>query len=412
MTLRTTARELSEEASMTLFKTAQNEMAYLKMGFLGFPGTGKTCTSVLVAIGLHRHIKSTKPVAFLDTETGSDWAIPRFQAEGIKLVVAKSRAFIDLLQAVHDAQAACDILIVDSISHFWTELMEAYKKKKGITGRIAFHHWGPIKEEWRRFTDAFFNSPLHIILCGRAGWEYDYDEDDEGKKELLKTGTKMRVESEFGFEPSLVVEMERVRASADIGAPVIHRAHVLKDRRMDEETLDGKSFDNPTFAEFLPHIKALNLGGAHVGVDTSRTSDDMFDTPDTSRGEMRKRREVALDEIESTLAHIWRGTGKVEMGMKGAVVDALFDTVSWKKVQEEVLLPDLEHAVRVVRLLKEQAENDVQFGSPKEMKGRIEGLAIRARKGTAQGEAGDFFSGEKAEADAEATVADDEIPTE
>jgi hypothetical protein len=44
-----------------------------------------------------------------------------------------------------------------------------------------------------------------VIICGRAGYEYDYFEDDEGKKQLEKTGIKMKAETEMGFEPSLLV---------------------------------------------------------------------------------------------------------------------------------------------------------------------------------------------------------------
>ena len=43
-----------------------------------------------------------------------------------------------------------------------------------------------------KFTDLFINAPIHIILCGRAGYEYDYFEDQEtGKKNLEKTGIKI-----------------------------------------------------------------------------------------------------------------------------------------------------------------------------------------------------------------------------
>ena len=52
----------------------------------------------------------------------------------------------------------------------------------------------------------YLNSPLHIVLCGRAGFDWDFNETegDDGsiKKELVKTGVKMRVESQFGFEPA------------------------------------------------------------------------------------------------------------------------------------------------------------------------------------------------------------------
>ena len=75
--------------------------------------------------------------------------------------------------------------------------------------RLQFDDWGYLKGEWRKFTDLFINSNLHIILCGRAGYEYDYFEDEAGKKQLEKTDIKMKAEGEMGYEPSLLVLMER-----------------------------------------------------------------------------------------------------------------------------------------------------------------------------------------------------------
>ncbi len=40
---------------------------------------------------------ANKPVAFFDTETGSDFLIKRFEAEGVELMVATSQAFRDPL---------------------------------------------------------------------------------------------------------------------------------------------------------------------------------------------------------------------------------------------------------------------------------------------------------------------------
>src|SRR6185503_10075486 len=92
-------------------------------------------------------------------------------------------------------------------------------------------------------TDFYLNSKLHIIICGRAGFDYDYEENEETqRKELIKTGIKMKTEGEFGFEPSLLVEMEAVQnlaqgggrgkknAAPKAGVSVTRRAVVLKDR--------------------------------------------------------------------------------------------------------------------------------------------------------------------------------------
>ncbi len=330
-----------------LFKKAVNQSAFLKCGLLGFQGSGKTYTACDIAIGMYKLIKAKKPVFFLDTETGSDWAIPKFKKEGVGLSVSKTRTFKNLLDAISEAEKESSVLIIDSVSHFWTEVMEAYKKAKNIRGRIAFHHWMPIKEEWKKFSDAYVNSLLHIIVCGRAGWQYDYDEDEEGNKDLIKTGTKMKAEGEFGFEPSLLLEMERIRESGTldgkrvgkIGGKVIHRCHVIKDRRMDDKTMDGMCFDNPIFKNFIPHVEALNLGGEHLGVDTSKSSKDLFESQGESYASISKRKQVLVEEITGVLEKHYPGSGRQEKIAKAAIKKYVFGTYSDTSISD--MQPDV-----------------------------------------------------------------------
>ena len=151
-----------------LFKPAENQTAYLKAGLLGFGGSGKTYTAALMAMGIYERMKAKglnpKPVYFIDTETGSDWLIPLFKARNIPLMVSKSRAFTDLTAGIIAAEAEGSVLIIDSVSNFWTEVQESYKKAKGRV-KLQFQDWGPIKATWARFTDQYLNSRLHIIMC-------------------------------------------------------------------------------------------------------------------------------------------------------------------------------------------------------------------------------------------------------
>src|SRR5258708_3240682 len=173
--------------TMGLFMKAEVTSAFLKMGVMGFAGSGKTYTSAHTAIGLIEHMQhvgvsyADKPVFFLDTETGSDWVIPQFAAAGVPLFTAKTRSFQDLLTSVKEAEKDSSLLLVDSISHFWKELCDSYMKARK-RNRLQFEDWSFLKGEWGKFTDLFINSQLHIIICGRAGYEYDYFQDDAGKK--------------------------------------------------------------------------------------------------------------------------------------------------------------------------------------------------------------------------------------
>src|SRR5262245_40908061 len=122
---------------MPLFQPAENTSAFLKMGLMGFAGSGKTKTSAVTAIGLVQYMQARglaelagRPVNFIDTETGSDWVKPDFDRASIPLQIAKTRAFADLLTAVRESEPSASVLIVDSITHFWKELCDSYVARK------------------------------------------------------------------------------------------------------------------------------------------------------------------------------------------------------------------------------------------------------------------------------------------
>lgn len=330
-----------------LLKKAVNQQAYLKAGLFGFAGSGKTYTAGEIALGLAKLHANGKPVAFMDTETGSDYLIPRFEKEGVPLVVAKTRAFSDLLKIVDEAQKDCSVLIIDSISHIWRDLTHSYTRKMKRS-RLTFGDWGILKQEWGEFTDLYLNSQVHILMCGRAGYEYDYFRNDDGKMELTKTGTKMKVETELGYEPSLLLEMERVKEEGK--KSWTHKCYVLKDRT---DLIHGKVFNNPKFKDFLPVIQFLNIGGEHLAVDTSRTSEALFDgNGNTDRSLWYKRRDIAIEELQNELFLTFPGQGPEAKKQRLELFKSIFNTTSWEAAREM----DTEFLEEGLRKLKEQVE--------------------------------------------------------
>lgn len=322
---------------MTLFKKAESTSAFLKAGLMGFAGSGKTFTATTIAIGLAKLInekklaQAGKPIFFLDTETGSDYVTQKVREAGFELYAAKTRSFLDCIEAINECEASGSALIIDSITHVWREFCDAYKKKKNRT-RMEMLDWVAVKEEWSRFTDAYVNSAAHIIMCGRAGFEYEHEVDEvSGKKQLVKSGVKMKAEGETGYEPSLLVLMER---ETDVRTnKVVRTAYVLKERF---DIIDGKQIENPTFEDFLPHIERLNLGGVQLGVDTSRDSTAMFSSGDgDSQWKYEQRqKEIALDEIKEEITkHLGFGMDAETKKSKAELLEKVAATRSWAKVE-------------------------------------------------------------------------------
>ena len=318
---------------MGLLRSLANEIAYAKIGLYGFAGSGKTFTSSKMAIGLAKFIKADT-VAFFDTETGSNYVKHMFDEAGIKLMGVKSRLFKDAVSIIKECEdAGIKVLIVDSISHVWRELCDAYMEKKKRT-RLKFQDWTYLKGEWRKFTDAYLGSQVHIILAGRAGYEYNMSEDEDGNKELETTGVKMKAETEMGYEPSLLIFMDRQKV-ADISVGSITQefkrvAHVQKDRF---DIIDGQQFDNPGFDVILPHVGRLNLNGEHILPDPEASSADVLKDQDWSYEEKKKRKDRALGEIKATFDKYF-GASAADKKAKIAISEQVFDCKSWAAVEQ------------------------------------------------------------------------------
>jgi len=327
---------------MSIFKPCGGGTGFLKAGFLGFPGSGKTFTAKELAIGTRKHFKLDGPLAMVDTESGSEYIAVDIKARTSKdLIAVRSRSFDDLIAAAAECEdSGVSVLIVDSITHLWRDVCDSYLKKinnkradKGLGGRLRleFQDWAPLKNYWNeKWTNWYLNSPVHVIICGRAGFDYDFSENEEtGKKELIKTGVKMKTESEFGFEPSLLVEMERVQELTDKGSKrkLIHRATILKDRF---GIIDAQQKDNPGFDFFLPHVNLL-IPGAVSTVDTEARSNVPIDEDGWSKE--RRERVILCEEIQGEIVRRYPGMTMIEKKAKADLLERHFDTRSWTKVE-------------------------------------------------------------------------------
>jgi len=324
---------------MSILKAASNRMAYAKVGIYGTAGSGKTRTAAEIAIGLHKAIGSKKPIAGFDTEPAFSFILPLFQKAGIELLVAdESRALVDLMQFMDEAEKSCDIAIIDSITHVWRDAQESYlarlndsRKRSGKKALYAleFQHWRPIKAAWASFTDRFLSSKMHVIVCGRAGQIYEYQNKDDGsgKKELISTGSRMAVEKELGYEPSLLIEMVMNR---DEGKTV-NVAIIQKDRA---DTINGNEIPMPTYAKLKPHFDALNIGGAHFESMEKRDSQAMFSDAEEGNWDNESRlRQIYSEEIAELMKKHHPSQSVEDKQKRGDLIEEFFATRSWTKVE-------------------------------------------------------------------------------
>jgi len=336
-------------------KVLANEQGYLKAGLLGYAKSGKTYTATKLAIGVKQFFKHPGPIAFFDTESGSGYVAEIVKADtGQDLLGIRARSFNDLMQFARDCiESKVSVAIIDSITHPWRELCDSYlaqlnEKRRARNfaplQKLEFQNWAAIKGMWEEWPNFFLNSPLHIIVCGRAGaiWEMEKNE-ETGRKELIKAGVKMRVETEFGFESSLLVEMEREQIpDGQGGFKVTHQATILGDRF---GVLDGATCQNPTFDFFLPHVKRLQPG-SHAPVNVASKTETGADVEGSGEWEReRKARTILCEEIQGAIITKHPGQSAEEKKQKADLMQLIFNTRSWTRIEgmnSEVLRDGLE----------------------------------------------------------------------
>jgi hypothetical protein len=365
------------------FKPATKEVGFVKGSLFGPSGTGKTTLEALLAIFLSKTYHNSAPVAWLGSEKGVDFVLDIFEAEGVPLLLNRSRSFLDLKSASADAlrEGACCVC-VDSITHFWQELFTAGMNKPGNRlQKIA-----RIKEEWSPFSQNFQDSPIHYLVTGRMGFvwdELDVRDEKTGEmvKELSKGGTKIKAEGDFGHEPDLEIQMSAVedpdflqydkvkgRARRSFKSQMLHIATVKKCRVW---SLNGKAFswkDQPAYKpgyyklvaeSFQPHFDAINIGGSHRVEDESRPkSDVLFQVgSEQSFGEMQVKREIAIEKWQATLDLIAGGQTKENIRKRAIIGEAITGTRSRTEFERKSI-DELIRSVTVLLALEKRLKLD------------------------------------------------------
>jgi|GEM_PF-6778889 len=301
---------------------------HLKAGIQGPASSGVTFAAVELACGTWRHFGQTGRLIALDSTGGC-----RFRREHIariapdaEVIVAESASWLDLLRFTELVEPN-DVVWIDSISHFTRDLRRAYQadvnetreRKKQAPRDLQFQDWAPIRKRWRETFVAWFHAvPAHVIVCGRIRNVYDTIEKN-GREQRVKVGTEMRVEDDFGFEPYLIAELERVRnlQAADGEPPLRHRATVLVDRF---DGLRGRSTLDPSFDFFRPHVSKLRPSvpdasrsrGAAPSGEAGPPTGDATSSRSASSPSERGRRTEGEAAAEGPLQHPGEATAAAE----------------------------------------------------------------------------------------------------
>jgi hypothetical protein len=210
---------------MSGFRRATKSAAKLRLGIYGPSGSGKTFSALRIATGLGGSI------AVIDTERGaSEKYADRFEFDVQHIDEPKISHYI---AAFEEAKAAgYSVLIIDSLSHAWHELLEAVDRLARAPKYRGnkWAAWSEATPHQRKFVDAILEYPGHVLATMRSKTEWATEKDERsGHSRPIRLGLAPEQRQGVEYEFDLLIEL-----STD------HVATVQKDRtgKFQDATID------------------------------------------------------------------------------------------------------------------------------------------------------------------------------
>lgn len=185
---------------MQLRKT-ERKKAKIKMALQGASGSGKTYSSLLLAKGLCNG--NFDKVAIIDTENGS---ADLYAHLGNYQVISLKPPFTPELyiQALHICeQAGIEVVIIDSMTHCWEELLDFHSKLAGN----SFTNWAKVTPRHKSLIDKILQLDAHVIATIRTKQDFVLNQKD-GKFVPEKVGLKAVQRDGIDYEFTLVFDID------------------------------------------------------------------------------------------------------------------------------------------------------------------------------------------------------------
>lgn len=193
------------------FQKATKKKAKLRAALFGPSGSGKTFTALRIATGLGGKI------AFIDTERKSACKYSdRFAFDVCEL---DDKSIGGYCAAIVGA-VGFDVLVIDSLSHGWQELLEQVEKLAQAKFRgNTWSAWSEGTPLQRQLVDTILDFPGHVIATMRSKTEWTTAKQDNGKAAPVRVGLAPEQGKGIEYEFDLLLEIT-----------IDHVGNVLKDR--------------------------------------------------------------------------------------------------------------------------------------------------------------------------------------
>lgn len=203
---------------MELRKSSKKQ-AKIKLALQGCAGSGKTYSALLLAYGL---CNDWSKIAVIDSENGSADLYANFGEYNVLPLQDKfaPETYVEAIKVCEDA--AMEVIIIDSISQCWDNLLEYHANLPGN----SFTNWQKITPRMNAFMQKILQSNSHIICTMRCKQDYVLNEKN-GKMVPEKVGLKAVMRDGIDYEFTIVFDINmkhqalasKDRTSLFIGKP-------------------------------------------------------------------------------------------------------------------------------------------------------------------------------------------------
>jgi len=225
-----------------IFQKATKEKAKLRLALFGPSGAGKTYTGLRIATGM------SKKIAVIDTERGSaSKYADRFTFDVLELPKNDIETYTMAIKAAD--QAGYEVLIIDSLSHAWQELLDEIDKLANSRYQgNTWAAWSKGTPKQRQLVDAILSFSGHVIATMRSKTEWTTSSDSNGKTKPIRVGLAPEQGKGIEYEFDMLMELS-----------TNHVADVIKDRT---GKYQDKLIDKPNEEFGKDLIAWLNSGEA------------------------------------------------------------------------------------------------------------------------------------------------------
>jgi len=199
---------------MSMFKKATKEQCKLRLAMFGVSGSGKTYSALRIAKGLAG--KEGK-IAVIDTERKSASKYSdRFQFD----VADIEKPTINNIKMVIENAKGYDVLIIDSMTHVWLELLQEVDQiARTKFGGNTWSAWSEGTPKQMSLINALLSFPGHIIANMRVETNWTTVTNEKGKVVPVRVGEAPKQGKGIEYEFDMLMQISQE-----------HTALVIKDR--------------------------------------------------------------------------------------------------------------------------------------------------------------------------------------